>query len=169
MFLYQRLNNGRVPFLQANSIYTTQDIGNANFRRLRGEKIPSLAGIQTGGDTVDAQLDGIIRKACSANSHDRYRTAKEFYDVLAGYENSRKEPENPTEAVRQANKRNKEEHKKSEEEIDSGTAKKHETGVKPEKTILQAEPRKGNQNKRFPLLSVRVSVMEFLFVLFLVI
>ena len=86
MVLYQLLNNGRIPFLPTYGRYTAQDIDAANYRRLRGEKLPPLVGIRLCGDTIGARLDSIIRKACDPESHRRYRTAKEFYDALSGQE-----------------------------------------------------------------------------------
>ena len=86
LVLYQLLNNGRMPFLPADGRYNEQEIDAANYRRLHGEELPSLAGTKICGDTVSARLDGVIRRACDPDSHRRYRTAKEFYDALSGQE-----------------------------------------------------------------------------------
>ena len=85
MVLYQILNNGRMPFLPSNGAYTPQEIDSANYRRLHGEKVPSLAGMQAGDGTIDDILDAIICKACSSDSYERYSSAKEFYDALDEY------------------------------------------------------------------------------------
>ena len=90
MVLYQLLNNGRVPFLPAYGAYTAQDFDNANYRRLRGEEVPPLTGVQAGGEIIDAQLNGIVCKACKADSHGRFRTAKELNDALTAYLVSKK-------------------------------------------------------------------------------
>ena len=86
LVLYQLLNSGRMPFLPADGRYNEQEIDAANYRRLHGEELPSLAGTNVCGDTVSARLDGVIRRACDPDSHRRYRTAKEFYDALSGQE-----------------------------------------------------------------------------------
>ena len=83
LVLYQLLNNGRMPFLPADGRYNEQEIDAANYRRLHGEELPSLAGTNVCGDTVSARLDGVIRRACDPDSHRRYRTAIEFYDALS--------------------------------------------------------------------------------------
>ena len=107
--LYQLLNNGRMPFLPTSGYYSAQDIDRANYRRLHGENVPSLAGKQTGSETVDAQLDGIICKACSFDIHERYRTAKEFYDALSGYVKGGRITERPVKDRRISENLNKEE------------------------------------------------------------
>ena len=86
LVLYQLLNNGRMPFLPADGRYNEQEIDAANYRRLHGEELPSLAGTKICGDTVSARLDSVIRRACDPDSHRRYRTAKEFCDALSGQE-----------------------------------------------------------------------------------
>ena len=83
LVLYQLLNSGRMPFLPADGRYNEQEIDAANYRRLHGEELPSLAGTNVCGDTVSARLDGVIRRACDPDSYRRYRTAKEFYDALS--------------------------------------------------------------------------------------
>ena len=85
MVLYQLLNNGRIPFLPAYGTYTAQDFDNANYKRLRGEEVPSLTGLHAGSEIIDEQLSDIVCKACKANSHVRYRTAKELFDALTDY------------------------------------------------------------------------------------
>ena len=86
LVLYQLLNSGRMPFLPADGRYNEQEIDAANYRRLHGEDLPSLAGTKICGDTVSARLDSVIRRACDPDSHRRYRTAKEFYDALSAPE-----------------------------------------------------------------------------------
>ena len=86
LVLYQLLNSGRMPFLPADGRYNEQEIDAANYRRLHGEELPSLAGTKICGDTVSARLDSVIRRACDPDSHRRYRTAKEFCDALSGQE-----------------------------------------------------------------------------------
>lgn len=83
LVLYQLLNNGRMAFLPDSGAYTTQDIDSANYHRLHGTPIPSLAGKYVGGERIDSRLDTAVRKACAMDPSDRYRTAKEFYDALA--------------------------------------------------------------------------------------
>ena len=86
LVLYQLLNSGRMPFLPAEGRYNEQEIDAANYRRLHGGELPSLAGTNVCGDTVSARLDGVIRRACDPDSYRRYRTAKEFCDALSGQE-----------------------------------------------------------------------------------
>ena len=90
LILYQILNNGRIAFLSMSDPFGARDIDNANFRRLCGEPLPSLAGIPSGDKnrTVDAFLDAIIRKACAPNAQDRFRTAEEFRDALKEWKNA---------------------------------------------------------------------------------
>ena len=83
LVLYQLLNNGRMAFLPDSGAYTTQDIDSANYHRLHGTPVPSLAGKYVGGERIDSRLDAAVRKACAMDPSDRYRTAKEFYDALA--------------------------------------------------------------------------------------
>ena len=85
LILYQLLNNNRIPFLPTEGPYTTKDIDNANYKRLRGEPLPSLTGTRIGNETVDASLDAMIRKACAIRSEDRYQSAKAFYEDLAAW------------------------------------------------------------------------------------
>ena len=82
LVLYQLLNNGRMAFLPDSGAYTTQDIDSANYHRLHGTPVPSLAGKYVGGERIDSRLDAAVRKACAMDPSDRYRTAKEFYDAL---------------------------------------------------------------------------------------
>ena len=83
LVLYQLLNNGRMAFLPDSGAYSTQDIDSANYYRLHGTPVPSLAGKYVGGERIDNRLDAVVRKACAMNPADRYRTAKEFFDALA--------------------------------------------------------------------------------------
>lgn len=83
LVLYQLLNNGRMAFLPDSGAYSTQDIDNANYQRLHGTAVPSLAGKYVAGERISRRLDAAVRKACAMNPSDRYRTAKEFYDALA--------------------------------------------------------------------------------------
>ena len=83
LILYQLLNNGRIPFLPISEAYTPQDIDSANYQRLHGKPIPSLAGIRIGETYVDERLDAIVQKACAIDSADRYQTAKDFYNALS--------------------------------------------------------------------------------------
>ncbi|MDO4735241.1 MAG: serine/threonine-protein kinase, partial [Lachnospiraceae bacterium] len=82
LVLYQLLNNGRMPFLPSEGIYTSQDIDSANFQRLHGTPLPDLTGKTVGGEQINSRLDSVIRKACAMNPEERYQTAKEFYDAL---------------------------------------------------------------------------------------
>ena len=79
LVLYQLLNQGRMPFLpEAPSAYTVSDINGANYKRLTGEEIPPLKG-------VDPALDLIIRKACAYRPEDRYQSARAFYNAISRY------------------------------------------------------------------------------------
>ena len=83
LVLYQLLNNGRMAFLPDSGAYSTQDIDSANYQRLHGTQVPSLAGKYVGRERIDSRLDAVVRKACAMNPADRYRTAQEFFDALA--------------------------------------------------------------------------------------
>ena len=72
-----------MAFLPDSGAYSTQDIDSANYHRLHGTPVPSLAGKYVGGERIDSRLDAVVRKACAMNPADRYRTAKEFFDALA--------------------------------------------------------------------------------------
>lgn len=79
LVLYQLLNQGRMPFLpKAPSTYNTSDVNSANYKRLTGEEIPPLKG-------VDPVLDQIIRKACAYRSEERYQSARTFYNAIGRY------------------------------------------------------------------------------------
>lgn len=96
LILYQLLNGCRIPFLQASGSYNACDIDSANYRRLHGDPVPSLAGMPTGfGDeTVDPALDAILRKAFAPQIGDRFQTAGEFYQALDSLENSQSSERN---------------------------------------------------------------------------
>ena len=83
LVLYQLLNSGRMPFLPTEGSYTSRDIDRANYKRMQGTPISSLAGKTVGGEVIDSRLDAVIRKACAVDPSDRYQTAREFYDALA--------------------------------------------------------------------------------------
>lgn len=83
LVLYQLLNNGRMAFLPESGSYTTLDIDSANYKRLHGTAVPSLAGKYVAGERISRRLDATVRKACAVRPADRYRTANEFYDALA--------------------------------------------------------------------------------------
>ena len=93
LVLYQLLNNGRMPFLPESGSYTAQDIDNANYQRLQGIPVPNLSGKYVGGEQINGRLDAVVRRACSAKPEDRYRTAKDFFDVLVRAEIPEKEIE----------------------------------------------------------------------------
>lgn len=82
LILYQLLNNGRMPFLPEEGAYATKDIDGANYQRLHGTPLPSLAGKTVGGARIDSRLDAAVRKACALNPEDRYKSAREFYEAL---------------------------------------------------------------------------------------
>ena len=83
LVLYQLLNNGRMAFLPESGSYTTLDIDSANYKRLHGTAVPSLAGKYVAGERISRRLDATVRKACAVRPADRYRTANEFYNALA--------------------------------------------------------------------------------------
>lgn len=93
MVLYQLLNSGRAPFLPKQRPYTTQDIDVANYKRLRGDELPSLVGMLVCDETIDTRLDNLIRKACKASSDERYKTAEEFYEALTAYKEQSRTPQ----------------------------------------------------------------------------
>ncbi len=82
LILYQLLNNGRMPFLPEEGAYATKDVDGANYQRLHGTPLPSLAGKTVGGARIDSRLDAAVRKACALNPEDRYESAREFYEAL---------------------------------------------------------------------------------------
>ena len=82
LVLYQLLNNGRMPFLPESGTYTTQDIDSANYQRLHGIPVLSLAGTYVGGEQINRSLDAAVRRACAVESANRYQTAKDFFDAL---------------------------------------------------------------------------------------
>ncbi len=92
LVLYQFLNNGRMPFLPATGSYTRQDIDSANYQRLHGVPVPSLAGKTVGRAYIDERLDAVVRKACAMNPADRYQTAEEFFHALSFREIPREIP-----------------------------------------------------------------------------
>ena len=95
LVLYQLLNNGRMAFLPDSGAYTTQDIDSANYQRLHGTPIPSLAGKNVAGELINRSLDSVVRRACAVEPANRYQTAKEFYDamVLAEMPEKKTDPE----------------------------------------------------------------------------
>lgn len=71
-----------MPFLPEEGAYATKDIDGANYQRLHGTPLPSLAGKTVGGARIDSRLDAAVRKACALNPEDRYKSAREFYEAL---------------------------------------------------------------------------------------
>ena len=65
---------GRRLFLGDTDYETVQAVSNAN--------VPSLVGVHP---EVDPQIEGLILKALARDPDDRFRTAREFGDALAGY------------------------------------------------------------------------------------
>ena len=77
LVMYKLLNNNRLPFLDPDKkLIRFQERQEAFERRIKGEKIPPLAG-------VDDDLNDIILKACEFRPEDRYRTVEEFRSALA--------------------------------------------------------------------------------------
>ena len=87
LILYQLLNHYRPPFAPQWPLPCgSSEIIQANYRRLHGEDVPSIAGTRMrNGFVVDAELDRLIRKACRVSARDRYRFAEEFYHALTDY------------------------------------------------------------------------------------
>jgi len=65
---------GRRLFLGDTDYETVQAVSNAN--------VPSLVGVHP---EVDPQIEGLILKALARDPDERFRTAREFGDALAGY------------------------------------------------------------------------------------
>ena len=77
LVMYKLLNNNRLPFLDPDKkLIRFNERQEAFERRIKGEKIPPLAG-------VDDDLNEIILKACEFRPEDRYRTVEEFRSALA--------------------------------------------------------------------------------------
>ena len=98
--MYELLNHNRMPFLPVfPAPFMPKDKEDAIMRRLAGQEIPEIEG-------VDPELNGILKKACSPLSKDRYRSAAEMKEALQVYLNSGKaqsvkqaEPEEKQETV----------------------------------------------------------------------
>lgn len=83
LVLYRLLNHGRLPFLPPiQEEFDYQEQTNAMLRRIAGEELPPPA-------NVDKELADIILKACAYRSEERYNSAKDMYDKLKGYYNSK--------------------------------------------------------------------------------
>lgn len=77
--MYSLLNGNRAPFLPPMPAEITHnEKENALVRRVRGEKIPPLAG-------VDKSLMNIILKACAFHAGDRFSSASEMKNALDHY------------------------------------------------------------------------------------
>ena len=78
LVLYWLLNSYRMPFMTAESIPSYQENTNALQRRLSGnEELPMPA-------FGSNELKAVVMKACSYRPEDRYPSAKDFFDALAG-------------------------------------------------------------------------------------
>lgn len=75
LVMYQRLNGGRIPFVPESGIISVSDANKYVMKRLSGEPIPPIAGI-------DRKLSDVITKACAFAPQDRYSTAAEFRSAL---------------------------------------------------------------------------------------
>ena len=76
---------GTISYMAPEIFAGHSDFDNANYKRLRGEEVPSLTGLHASSEIIDEQLNSIVCKACKADSHGRYRTAKELFDSLTDY------------------------------------------------------------------------------------
>ncbi len=74
--MYTLLNGGNAPFYDA-AVGNLEGAQTAMRRRLDGEKFPVIEG-------VDSRLMDIIYKLCEPSPDDRYQTAQELHDALAG-------------------------------------------------------------------------------------
>lgn len=76
LVMYRMMNGNRLPFLPAApAAVTFQDKENSLIRRMKGEELPSP--IYAGNE-----LGKIILKACAFAPEDRYKSAKEFQQLL---------------------------------------------------------------------------------------
>ncbi len=75
LVLYQLTNSGFQPFLSAGA--TREEVEHAQERRLNGEPLPPPS-------QADEAMTNIILKACAFDPEDRFETAQDMYDALAG-------------------------------------------------------------------------------------
>lgn len=79
VIMYRILNKGKLPFMPDSPVSSQADRKAAIDRRLRGEELPALPG-------VDDKLEAIVRKACAFKPEDRFASASEMKSALAEYE-----------------------------------------------------------------------------------
>ena len=76
LVMYKYLNQGRFPFVPANTTLSFSLLEESLSRRLSGEPIPPIEGISR-------ELSNIITKACAYDAQDRFSSAKAFHTALA--------------------------------------------------------------------------------------
>ncbi len=80
--MYRFLNKNRAPFLPAfPEPITPRDRDDALLRRMNGENIPSIPGIND-------ELNSIVLKACAYDRHERFKNASEMKTALEFLANS---------------------------------------------------------------------------------
>ena len=77
LVLYAGCNDGYLPFQPKGGALTDKDRSLALRKRMKGENIPSPAG-------VSAELGAVLRKALAYEPEDRYASPAELRDALAG-------------------------------------------------------------------------------------
>lgn len=76
LMMYKLLNNGKIPFLDADSIKITQkEVETAQYKRINGEKL-------TKPKNSDDLLSDVILKACEYSPDNRYKNSEEFKIAL---------------------------------------------------------------------------------------
>lgn len=79
--LYKLLNQGRMPFMPpAPEPMLPSDMESAMVRRISGEKIPPIPGL-------DQEIMKILQRACSPDSKGRYQAAADMKDALLQWKN----------------------------------------------------------------------------------
>lgn len=74
--LYRLLNNNRIPFIQSDmQDISSDELNEANIRRLRGDELPPPANASDGLKTV-------VAKACAFRPEERYSSAREMKKAL---------------------------------------------------------------------------------------
>lgn len=87
LVMYFFANGKRLPFLPpAPQALSYEDVNNALWRRMRGERLPAPR-------SVSSELAAVISKACAFNPNDRYANATEMRKALERIENSNTDPD----------------------------------------------------------------------------
>lgn len=76
LVMYRLFNRNRLPFLDPNKqIIKYSEREEAFEKRIRGEKIPPISGI-------DENINGLLLRACAYKQDDRYRTVEDFLQSI---------------------------------------------------------------------------------------